>query len=156
MKAAIFNLDDTLVTRQDGERNVLEETRELMDSVGEREGYRTIILTARAESVRDETEKLLERFDLEFDELYMRPESEFSLPDDRFKEKILRKLEKDGYDIRFAVEDKKTVADMFSRNGIECLKIPERHTIRHRLVRKLRKINPVQDLYLDFYRKRFS
>jgi arginyl-tRNA synthetase len=161
VKAAIFDLDDTLVTRQGGEEKVLEPVRELVESIEEQDNYCTIILTARAESVRDETEELLDRCGIDFDELYMRPNDDFALTDDRFKEGVLQKLEKEGYDIRFVVEDKGKVADMWARNGVECLKMPERHALRHKFVRKLRRIygllpGPLQRLYLDFYRRRFS
>jgi FMN phosphatase YigB (HAD superfamily) len=161
VKAAIFDLDDTLVTREDGELKAVEPVRELVESAYSREDYRSIILTARAEKVRSETEQLLERYDIDFDELYMRPDSDFSLPDERFKELVLEKLEAEGFDISFVVEDKGSVAEMWERNGIECFKLPERHALRHKFVRKLRKAyrflpGPLQRLYLSYYRRRFS
>jgi arginyl-tRNA synthetase len=161
VKAAIFDLDDTLVTRQRGEEKVLEPVRELVETVDEQDNYCTIILTARAESVRDQTKNLLDRCGIDFDELYMRPDDDFALTDDRFKEGVLQKLEKEGYDIRFVVEDKGKVADMWASNGIDCLKMPERHAFRHKIVRKLRTVYSLlpalfQEIYLDFYRRRFS
>lgn len=108
MKAAIFDLDDTLIRRykDDEEEETIEPVKNLAEMIQGSQDYLTIILTARAENIRDETEKLLEKHEIDFDRLYMRPQKDISLPDDRFKESILKKLEKEGLEISFVVEDK--------------------------------------------------
>lgn len=163
MKAAIFDLDDTLIRRDkdDEEEETIEPVKNLAEMIQGSQDYLTIILTARAENIRDETEKLLEKHEIDFDRLYMRPQKDISLPDDRFKESILKKLEKEGLEISFVVEDKGKVAEMWEKNSIDCLKLPEHHKIRNHWLRRLRKLygklpSPIQKLYIKFYEHRYT
>lgn len=161
MKAAIFDLDNTLIDEDDGEEKIIGPVKKLSEFVNENQEYLTIILTARAENVRDETKKLLEEKNIDFDELYMRPSEDFSLPDEKFKESVLDKLRDRGLDIDFVVEDKGSVADMWKENSIDCLKMPENHATRHKLIRYLRKIYGkmpkfIQQTYLKMYKNRFE
>lgn len=161
MKAAIFDLDNTLIDEEDDEEQVIGPVKKLSEFVNEKQDYLTIILTARAESVRDETQRLLEENNIDFDELYMRPENDFSLPDEKFKERILDKLRKKDIEIDFVVEDKGPVADMWAENSIDCLKMPDNHQTKHFLIRNLRKVygkmpSPLKKFYLKFYKHRFQ
>lgn len=162
VKAAIFDLDDTLVRRnEEGQDETIKPVKHLAEMINGSQDYLTIILTARAENIREETENLLEKHDIDFDRLYMRPEKEISLPDDRFKESILKKLEKEGLEISFVVEDKGKVAEMWEKNSIDCLKLPEHHKIRNHWLRRLRKLygklpSSIQKLYIKLYEKRYG
>lgn len=162
VKAAIFDLDDTLVRRDDeGEDETVTPVKKLAEMINSSQDTLTIILTARAENIRDETEKLLERHDIDFDRLYMRPEKDFSLPDEKFKESVLKRLEKEGIDISFVVEDKGKVAQMWEKHRIDCLKMPEQHKVKHKWFRTLRKVYgmlpaTIQKKYLELYEKRFQ
>lgn len=94
-------------------------------------GHKVIIVTGRPE-------KTMEGFDLRettldwlfdkmvpFDELYMRPEGD-RRPDTEVKQEILD--EKIGYspeNIRFAVDDRTSVAEMWRENGITCLQLED-------------------------------
>lgn len=162
MKAAIFDLDDTLVrSNEEEEDEAITPVKHLAEMIHGSQDYLTIILTARAENIREETERLLEKHDIDFDRLYMRPEKDISLPDDRFKESILKKLEKEGVEISFVVEDKGKVAEMWEKNSIDCLKLPEHHKIRNHWLRRLRKLygklpSPIQKLYIKLYERRYG
>lgn len=159
MKAAIFDIDDTLLGSDDDD-DVIESARNLLRKMQEDDETVTVLLTARAEEVRQQTLKKLEASDIDFDRLYMRPENSFGVPDEEFKEQMLEKLREEGLEISFAVDDKNFVADMWRENNVTCLKMPEKHVIKHRIYRKMRKIYPLlpaflQGLFRRYYRRRY-
>lgn len=86
--------------------------------------YEMILVTGRTEEYRIITEEWLEHKEIEYDELHMRPDGDYR-PDHIIKEEILRKLQTDGKDILFAVDDRQQVVDMWRRNGITCLQCAE-------------------------------
>lgn len=157
MKAAIFDIDDTLVGDEDDD--FIESARNLLDRMQDDEETVTVLLTARAEEVRQQTIERLEASDIDFDRLYMRPEDSFGVRDEKFKKSILEKLRDEGLEVSFAVDDKSFVADMWRRNNVTCLKLPERKFFRNRFYRKTRKIYPVlprplQRVFQRYYRFR--
>lgn len=159
MKAAIFDIDDTLVG-SDEDDDFVESARNLLENMHEKDDTLTVLLTARAEEVRQETLRKLEDSDIDFDRLYMRPEDSFGIPDEKFKKDILEKLRDEGLEISFAVDDKNFVADMWRRNNVTCLEMPERKYLRHRFYRSLRKIyprlpRPLQKIFRRYYRYRY-
>ena len=156
MKAAIFDIDDTLVGDDD---DFIESARNLLDKMQDDDETLTVLLTARAEEVRDETLKTLENYDIDFDRLYMRPEDSFGVRDEKFKEDILEKLREEGLEVSFAVDDKSFVADMWRRNNVTCLELPEKKYFRNRFYRKIRNIypklpGPLKNVFRSYYRYR--
>lgn len=79
-----------------------------------------IVVSGRSDEVRNETEEWLERHNLTFHELIMRPAGDYT-PDHILKERILDQLLKDGHEILFVVDDRQRVVDMWRRRGITCL-----------------------------------
>ncbi|MFB6116260.1 MAG: hypothetical protein ABEK10_02000 [Candidatus Nanosalina sp.] len=161
MKAAIFDLDDTLVRNKSGEEVPVKGVRNLLHLAEASNHLESIVLTARTEEVREETINLMDRLDIKYDRFYMRPDSDISKPDDVFKRNVLEDLRDEGISVEFAVEDKKSVAEMWQRQGVECLKMPEKHHLRHELTDILRKFFPytpefIRKTYLDQYRKHFE
>jgi|GEM_PF-1858864 len=161
MKAAIFDIDDTLVGSEDEEDDFIESARKLLKKMDEKEDTLTVLLTARAEEVRQQTVKTLEASDIDFDRLIMRPEDSFGLRDEQFKENVLEKLREEGLEVSFAVDDKNFVAEMWRENNVTCIKMPERHVVRHRFYRKFRKVYPLlpgslQNVFRRYYRYRYK
>lgn len=161
MKAAIFDIDDTLLSSEDDdEDDFIESARNLLEKMQEDEETLTVLLTARAEEVRQETLRRLDESGIDFDRLYMRPENSFGVKDENFKQNVLNKLREEGLDISFAVDDKSFVADMWRDNNVTCLKMPEKNFLRHRFYRKTRKIYPIlpgplQKAFQRYYRYRY-
>ena len=162
MKAAIFDIDDTLIGKDDDEEDdFIESARSLLKNMQEEDDTITVLLTARAEEVRQQTIEKLEESDIDFDRLYMRPEDSFGIKDEDFKENVLNKLRDEGLQISFAVDDKNFVADMWRDNNVTCLKMPEKHMLRHRFYRKIRSIYPLlpsimQGFFRKYYRYRYE
>lgn len=160
MKAGIFDLDGTLIEDGDDEK-ARKGVRNLLELTALAKDFEAIILTARTEEIRGETEDLASRLDLKYDRLYMRPDSRIDEPDHVFKRKTLEELRDEGIKVDFAIEDKETVADMWENERIKCLRIPEKHSLEHRITDKLRKTFPylpesLKTIYLKLYRYHFS
>ena len=79
-----------------------------------------IILTGRREEGRAQTEEWLKTYNVPYDRLFMRGESDFT-KSDTFKEKILETFILPKYNVLFAIDDDNKCVKMFRRNGIICL-----------------------------------
>ncbi len=146
MKAAVFDIDGTLAI-QKGEglnrfRDIpVEDIRELADIFSERDDYTTILLTARFEDVRNSTEEWLEKNQIDYDRLMMRPRDRFET-DTEFKEEKLEELRSEGFDVRFAVEDLVSISDMWRENDVTCLQVAENSGGSTSLLRSLLGLTP--------------
>lgn len=159
MKAAVFDLDGTLL--EDNDEKARKGVKNLLKLVSAARDFKPIILTARTEEIREDTEKTLEELQLPYERLYMRPDSRIDEPDHVFKSGILQELRENGLEVEFAVEDKETVREMWEENNVTCLGIPEKHSLEHRVTDKLRKLFPylpgkLRKIYLGLYKRRFS
>lgn len=84
-----------------------------------------IFCTGRPEMYRDLTEKWLEReLDIYNHRLMMRKDGD-RRNDDIVKQEMLDQLKSEGYEVVFAVEDRKRVVDMWRQNGVTCLQCSE-------------------------------
>ena len=160
MKAAIFDVDDTLLGSEDEDDDFIDSARRLLKRMDEKDDIITVLLTARAGEVRQQTIKKLEDSNIDFDRLIMRPENSFGLKDEQFKENVLKRLRDEGLEISFAVDDKNFVADMWRENNVTCLEMPEKHFIKHRFYRKIRTVYPslpriLQNIFQRYYRYRY-
>lgn len=81
--------------------------------------YECIIVSARPEQYRQLTEQWLTWNNIEFDQLLMRPDND-QRPDHLIKEEMLKTLQSEGKKIAFVVDDRKSVVEMWRRNGITC------------------------------------
>ena len=161
MKAGVFDLDGTLLKTENGEEKAVQGVRSLLNLTRHAEGFEAVILTARTETVEEETRELMDKLDLQYDRFYMRPESEISEPDHVFKKKKLQELRREGIDVEFAVEDKDSVVEMWRSEGVTCLEMPEKHHLTHLLTDRMRSAFPYmpesfRKAYLDLYTKHFE
>jgi len=84
--------------------------------------YRIVIFSGRSEIVRGKTEFWLHRNQIEYDELRMRPDKDYT-PDDQLKERWLSEINKG--EILCVFDDRQKVVDMWRRNGIQCFQVAE-------------------------------
>lgn len=81
-----------------------------------------VLLTARPVTIRDITTGWLERHDVAWDLLIMRPRREFS-PSPVAKRHAVRELRAYGFDLLLAFDDDRRNVDMFHDEGIPCIYI---------------------------------
>ena len=82
--------------------------------------YAILIVTGRSEKYRELTKFWLKKYNIPYDELYMRPENDYR-PDHEIKEEILFTIRKNNYNPLLAIDDRQSVVDMWRRNGLICL-----------------------------------
>lgn len=107
--------------------------------------YRVIISSGRSENVRAETESWLEKWDVPFDELHMRPDNCY-VPDTALKKTWLDQgvfgpIE----DILFVVEDRDTMVQMWRSVGLTCLQVAQWVEEGHQSF-PIKKINLARDM----------
>lgn len=83
-------------------------------------GGNVLLVTGRSERYRALTISWLEKYIINFHELYMRKEGDFR-PDHIVKEEILINQIRPKYDPELAIDDRQCVVDMWRRNGLICL-----------------------------------
>jgi len=84
------------------------------------------ICTARREDYRKQTEEWLQKHAMRLlnvaHEMLMRPLKDFR-KDVIIKDEMRQKIESQGFNIRFVLEDRQQVVDMWRENGITCLQV---------------------------------
>lgn len=81
-----------------------------------------IIVSARQEKYREVSELWLNKYGVNFDNMYLRPQED-TRPDYFVKHDILKEIRKD-YDILRAIDDNPNVRDVWVKNGIETTIVP--------------------------------
>jgi FMN phosphatase YigB (HAD superfamily) len=93
------------------------------------ERHRIVIFSGRSKATKDETKRWLQKFNVPFDVLKMRPTSnEWKfMPDDELKQHWLDSLFKDEkkQDILCVFDDRQKVVDMWRRNGVTCFQVDD-------------------------------
>jgi hypothetical protein len=81
-----------------------------------------VLLTARPERVQPQTLAWLERYNLRWDLLVMRPRGR-QLPALEFKREAVGALREHGFDLRLAFEDDQRNVEMLRAEGVPCIYI---------------------------------
>lgn len=131
MKAVSFDIDGTLAHMGD-RRGPYETSKYMLDEVDvlvrealwlyEQAGYRIVILTARSEDFREDTEQWLERMDITYDELLMRPTGD-NRNDSIVKSEIVDNHISGQYDIRMHFDDRDRVVNALRDKGIKVAQV---------------------------------
>ena len=79
-----------------------------------------VLLTARPVRIRPLTTDWLERNEVDWDLLVMRPDGDFGASVE-FKRRTTRHLQERGFDLRLAFEDDRRNVDMFHEEGVPCV-----------------------------------
>lgn len=131
----IVDVDGTLAhIDQRNPRNVYDASRAhedlLDDAVGVvtgmcySHGYKVIVLTGRAAEHREVTESWLAANGIEYDELYTRPSGD-RRKDSIVKKELYEKHIKDRYKVKFVLDDRNQVVDMWRSIGLKCFQVAE-------------------------------
>lgn len=82
--------------------------------------YDLILVSGRSEDYREITEQWLFWNSIPFSKLLLRPSKDFR-PDVEIKKEFLDQLRRQNRNILFAVDDRKSVVNMWRANGVTCL-----------------------------------
>lgn len=85
-----------------------------------KDGFKVVILTGRPESIREVTEEWLSKYDIEYDELYMRNEKEHYIKASVFKKGIYQIYIDDVF---CAYDDDEEIIQMWNSLGIPAFKV---------------------------------
>lgn len=88
------------------------------------EPVRVILFSGRNEVCRKETEEWLDRFDVEYDALYMRKEDD-SRKDSIIKKELYEQHIQGKYNVHFVLDDRNQVVDLWRSLGLTCLQVAE-------------------------------
>lgn len=86
--------------------------------------YRIVLLSGRRGCYREVTAKWLARFNVPYDLLLLRAESDYR-PDDVVKFEIYESEIKEIFDVLFVVDDRDSVVKMWRKMGLTCLQCAE-------------------------------
>lgn len=81
--------------------------------------HQMILVSGRPEKCRDASLIWLSKYNIPFDMFFMRANNDHR-PDHLVKENILYEIQKLGYSVEFAVDDRNSVVKMWRKNGITC------------------------------------
>lgn len=90
-------------------------------------GLNIVIFSGRSKATKDATRDWLNKYNIPFDVLKMRPTSnDFKFkPDDDLKQDWLNQLFPNKSDIFAVFDDRNKVVDMWRRNGITCFQVAD-------------------------------
>lgn len=134
-KAFLVDIDGTLahmrdyrgpfdwakVGLDDVDEVISEIVQRLAWDVGETEPV-VIVMSGRDSSCRNETVAWLNKHYIPFDHLFMRPEKDMR-PDNIVKAELFDKYVRDNFDVKFVLDDRQQVVDMWRAMGITCLQV---------------------------------
>jgi hypothetical protein len=88
-------------------------------------GHNIVIFSGRSKATKDATKKWLDKFNVPFDVLKMRPTSnDFKfMPDDKLKQMWLDNLITDKSKVVCVFDDRQKVVDMWRDNGLTCMQV---------------------------------
>lgn len=87
-------------------------------------GCAIIITSARTDRNMAVTKEWLADNNIYYDELFMRPDGDFTR-DDKFKKRILNKYILPKYEVLMCFDDRNQVVNMWRSNGITCLQVAD-------------------------------
>lgn len=84
-------------------------------------GYKIVLFTSRPERIREATEYWLNKYEIPYDELYMRSIEDHYIKDTELKLKMYNEFVDE--EVLFAIEDKQEIIDVWKRLGIPSYKV---------------------------------
>lgn len=98
-----------------------------MSQLLKQQGFRIVILSGRLKTTKDATIEWLNKFDVPFDVIKLRPDNkEFKfMPDDELKKRWLDQLFTNTDDILCVFDDRDKVVKMWRDSGLTCFQVAE-------------------------------
>lgn len=131
-KAIIVDIDGTVATMTG--RNPYDYTRVSEDIPNEdvisivnlhkQAGYKVIIVSGRDDSCRKDTENWLEKYNVPYDELYMRKNRD-RRKDSQVKLEIFNVHIRSRYNVQFVLDDRNQVVEMWRKLGLRTLQVAD-------------------------------
>jgi uncharacterized HAD superfamily protein len=84
-------------------------------------GYKIVLFTSRPERIKEATQYWLNKYEIPYDELYMRSIEDHYIKDTELKLKMYNEFVDE--EVLFAIEDKKEIIDVWKRLGIPSYKV---------------------------------
>ena len=103
-----------------GDDELIDEVARLLDVI--EDDLQIVLLTARPITVQPQTLGWLDRYDLRWDLLVMRPGGSYTASRS-FKRSSVEQLREYGFDLRLAFEDDRRNVEMFHAEGVPCIYI---------------------------------
>jgi predicted kinase len=85
-------------------------------------GFKVIVVTAREERYRDVTQAWMDKFNVPYENIFMRPMDD-RRPDHIVKNEMFSQINS-FYDVVHFVDDRKDIADVWKQNGVETTLVP--------------------------------
>lgn len=133
-KAFLVDIDGTLAHMRDyrgpfdwkkvGLDDVDEVIAEMVWALWSSEDYKVIVMSGRDASCRNETKEWLYKHGIPFHKLFMRPANDMRA-DNIVKAELFDEHVRDNYDVRFVLDDRNQVVDMWRAMGITCAQVAE-------------------------------
>ncbi len=102
------------------EAAVIEEVAKLV-KILKAQGQQILICSGRPDAYRQHTIDWLERQNIPFDALYLRPDNADHLSDEQVKDQLLKKMHFDGYRPWLVLDDRDAVVNYWRSVGLTCL-----------------------------------
>ena len=98
-----------------------------MSQLLKQQGFRIVILSGRLKTTKDVTTQWLNKFDVPFDVIKLRPDNkEFKfMPDDELKKRWLDQLFTNTEDVLCVFDDRDKVVKMWRDSGLTCFQVAE-------------------------------
>lgn len=84
--------------------------------------YEIIVMSGRDESCRAITEEWLAKHEIGYKHLFMRPEGDMR-KDNIIKHELFNDYVRDNFDVKFVLDDRAQVVDMWRAMGLKCLQV---------------------------------
>jgi predicted kinase len=130
IKAILVDVDGTIALNVTG-RSYYDMTKTLEDKPNLpicnlvrmlSKNHSVVFVSGREDSAKEDTKLWFTEYDIPFDEIFMRKTGD-SRKDFVVKEEIYAKYIKNDFDIRYVIDDKRQVVDMWRRLGLCCLQV---------------------------------
>lgn len=131
-KAVIVDIDGTLAKmttrgpfdwKRVGEDELVENVRDTVNALWEA-GFKVIVLSGRDGVCHNETWDWLAIHDVLFDEFWMRAPGDMR-PDNIIKAELFDAHIRDDFDVRFVIDDRDQVVQMWRAMGLQCFQVQE-------------------------------
>ena len=96
---------------------------DMLNMINDTDRYQIFILSGRSDITRDATIEWLNRYDVSYDDLIMRPKQHHFMPDNDLKQMWLNDIGINN--VAMVFDDRQQVVDMWRKNGLTCFQVAD-------------------------------